>query len=106
MSDLFLNYDKIAPECKQRYPSRQPTRRGLALLDLSKQVKAERILEVGSGTGFWLSLLHQTTSGLYGLDYSAGMIEQARRQPAPLKLTRGTALHLPYRDNSFELVYC
>ena len=106
MNKLFLNYDQIASEYNQRYPAQQPTQRGLALLDLAKQVKAGNILEVGSGTGFWLNLLHQVTDKLYGLDYSAGMIEQAREQPAPLKLTRGSAVRLPYQDNSFDLVYC
>jgi ubiquinone/menaquinone biosynthesis C-methylase UbiE len=106
MNDLFLDYDQIAPEYNQRYPSQRPTQRGLALLALAKQVNAKSILEVGCGTGFWLNLLYQVSNGLHGLDYSAGMIEQAQKQPAPLKLTRGTALHLPYRDHSFELVYC
>jgi len=106
MNELFLNYDHIATEYNQRYPSQQPTQRGLALLGLAKQVKAVNILEVGSGTGFWLNLLHQDIDGLYGLDYSAGMITQARNQPAPLKLARGIAIQLPYRANSFEMVYC
>jgi len=106
MHNLFLNYDQIASEYNQRYPSQQPTQRGLALLDLAKQLKAKNILEVGSGTGFWLNLLHQVTDGVYGLDYSSGMIAQAKQQPAPLKLARGTAIQLPYRNNSFELVYC
>lgn len=106
MNQYFLNYDQIATEYNQRYPSQQPTQRGLALLGLAKQVKAEKILEVGSGTGFWLNLLHQVTDGLYGFDYSVGMLAQARRQPAPLQLARGTAVRLPFRDNSFEMVYC
>jgi ubiquinone/menaquinone biosynthesis C-methylase UbiE len=106
MNDLFLNYDQIASEYNQRYPSQRPTQRGLALLSLAQQVKAGNILEVGSGTGFWLNLLYQVSNGLYGLDYSVRMIEEARKQPASLKLTRGTAIHLPYRDHSFELVYC
>ena len=106
MRDLFLDYDQIAPEYDQRYPAQRPTERGLALFELAKQVKAGNILDVGSGTGFWLNLLYQVSDGLYGLDYSAGMIEQARKQPAPLQLTRGTALHLPYPEHSFELVYC
>lgn len=106
MEDLFLNYDQIAAEYNQRYPSQRPTQRGLALLDLAQQVKAGHILDVGSGTGFWLNLLFQVSKELYGLDYSAGMLNQAQKQPAPLNLTRGTALHLPYRGHSFELVYC
>lgn len=73
MADLVLNYDPIAVEYNQRYPAQQPTQRGLVLLDLAKQIKAENILEVGSGAGFWLNLLYQVSNELYGLDYSAGI---------------------------------
>jgi SAM-dependent methyltransferase len=63
-------------------------------------------LEVGSGTGFWLNLLHTIVPDVFGLDYSLGMIREAQRQPAPLKLLRGSAVQLPYRDQTFDLVYC
>jgi len=106
METPFLDYDHIASEYNQRYPSLQPTQRGQALLDVAKQVKARNILEVGSGTGIWLNMLHPLTDGLYGLDYSMGMIAQARKQLAPLKLSRGSAVRLPYQNNTFELVYC
>jgi len=105
MENLFLDYDKIAPEYNQRYPGQQPTLRGLALLDLARQLNAQQILEVGSGTGFWLNILSQTGRTMFGLDYSMGMLEQAKRQSASLKLARGTATGLPYRDRSFDLVY-
>jgi SAM-dependent methyltransferase len=106
METSFLNYDQIATEYNQRYPSSQNWERGQALLDLAGQLRAKTVLEVGSGTGFWLNLLHTTVPNLFGLDYSMGMIKQAQRQPAPLKLARGSAVQLPYRDNMFDLVYC
>ena len=101
-----LNYDKIAPEYNQRYPDSQTWQRGQALLGLAAQLKAKAILEAGCGTGFWLNMLHQVTPQLYGLDFSAGMISQAQSQPAPLKLTRGTATRLPYQNRTFDLLYC
>ena len=101
-----LNYDQIASDYNQRYPDSQTWDRGQALLKLASQLKAKTILEVGSGTGFWLNLLHQVTPRLYGLDFSAGMISQARKQPAPIKLTRGTATQLPYQSGTFDLLYC
>lgn len=106
MQTKHLNYDKIAPEYNQRYPSTQFWERGQALLELAKRTKSQRILEAGSGTGFWLNLLHQVTPQLYGMDYSAGMIAQARNQPAPIQLTRGTATQLPYQNETFDLIYC
>ena len=106
MQNKKLNYDKIASEYNQRYPTSQFWERGQALIELVKQTHAQSVLEVGSGTGYWLNLLHQAVPQLYGMDYSAGMITQARQQPAPIELTRGTAVQLPYRNESFDLVYC
>lgn len=103
---IKLNYDQIASDYNQRYPDSQTWDRGQALLKLASQLKAKTILEVGSGTGFWLNMLHQVTPQLYGLDFSAGMISQARKQPAPIKLTRGTATQLPYQSGTFDLLYC
>ena len=100
-----LNYDRIASDYNQRYPSSQQWERGQALLGLAKRYKNGNFLEVGSGTGYWLNLLHPLSDKLFGLDYSFGMIRQAKRQPAPLKLSNGSALHLPYRNNSFDLLY-
>jgi len=101
-----LNYDNIAPQYNQRYDSSAPPERAKALFDLVRQVKAQRILEAGCGTAFWLDLLASKVEAAYGLDYSAGMLDQARERPAPLRLSQGDAIHLPYRNNSFDLVYC
>jgi len=101
-----LNYDNIAPEYNQRYDSSLVPERANALISLIQQVKARRILEVGCGTGFWLNLLASRVKAACGLDYSSGMLEQAKRQPSPLELLRGDAIHLPYQDNLFDLVYC
>ncbi|MBK9924817.1 MAG: class I SAM-dependent methyltransferase [Anaerolineales bacterium] len=105
MKKLVLDYDKIASDYNQRYPTSQNWERGQALLTLAGQYKDGIFLEVGSGTGHWLNLLHQVTANLFGLDYSLGMIQQAKRQPASLELTRGSAVQLPYRDNTFDLLY-
>ena len=101
----ILNYDKIAQDYNQRYPASQQWERGQALLDLANRYKHGNFLEVGSGTGYWLNLLHQATPNLFGLDYSFGMIQQARKQSAPLHLSRGSGVSLPYRDQSFDLLY-
>jgi SAM-dependent methyltransferase len=106
MDKSFLNYDQIADKYNQRYPTSQNWERGQALLNVARQSNARQILEVGMGTGYWLNLLHQVTPDLFGLDYSLGMLRQAQKQPAPLDLARGSAIQLPYRDRSFDLIYC
>ncbi|MBX3036650.1 MAG: class I SAM-dependent methyltransferase [Anaerolineales bacterium] len=106
MKKDYLNYDKIAQLYNQRYPVSQKWERGQALLDIAKRIKAESILEVGSGTGYWLNLLKPTTNQLYGLDYSMGMLTQAKGQAAPLKLIRGSATNLPLKQEAFDFIYC
>lgn len=106
MNSLKLNYDQIASQYNQRYPASQTWERGQALLELAGQVNPKTILEVGSGTGFWLNLLNQTSAAMYGLDYSMGMLQQAKGQPAPLHLSRGLGTQLPYRSAAFDLLYC
>ncbi|MBE0672677.1 MAG: class I SAM-dependent methyltransferase [Anaerolineales bacterium] len=106
MDSIKLNYDQIAHEYNQRYPAAQKWERGQALLELATGIKARTILEVGSGTGYWLNMLRQVTPNLYGLDYSMGMIRQARRQPAALHLSRGIGTQLPYQSGTFDLIYC
>jgi SAM-dependent methyltransferase len=109
METSFLNYDQIADKYNQRYPSAQNWERGQALLNLAKQSHARQILEVGIGTGYWLNLLCQVAPdqpNLFGLDYSLGMLKQAQKQSAHLDLARGSAIQLPYRDHSFDLIYC
>ena len=101
----YLNYDQLANDYNQRYPESQQWDRGQALLDLARRHKNGTFLEVGSGTGFWLNLLNQKTDKLFGLDYSMGMIQQAKGQSAPLKLLRGSGVRLPYRNNTFDLLY-
>ena len=105
MNNLILNYDQIASEYNQRYPNSHQWERGQALLSLIKQLRAQDILEVGNGTGYWLNLLHQVTTNTFGLDYSLGMLRQAQKQPTALQLTNGSATQIPYKDNTFDLVY-
>jgi len=63
-----------------------------------------RILEVGCGTGHWLSIL-QSTAQVYGLDSSFGMLKQASLQELS-RLACGQAVQLPFSDQAFDLVFC
>ena len=101
-----LNYDEIAPAYNQRYDSSPVPERVKALLGLVNQIKAQRILEVGCGTGFWLDQLASRAKTTCGLDYSLGMLKQAKGRLAPLRLSQGDATRLPYRNNAFDLIYC
>lgn len=102
-----IDYERIASAYNARYvrPAEQELR-GQALLKLAAQTRAQRILEVGCGTGHWLSGLVHSGATLYGLDFSAGMLRQLQGGRLPIGLTQASAEALPYTATSFDLIYC
>lgn len=101
-----LNYDAIATQYNQRYPTQQKWERGEALLNLAQKINAKTILEIGCGTGYWINLLNEPSRKIFGLDYSMGMLKQAQGQPSTLHLMQGTAIELPLQNLTFDLIYC
>lgn len=101
-----INYDQIAPEYDQRFAPAKPVGTEQSLLKLTDTLKANRILEVGCGTGHWLAALYSVTQELYGLDLSAGMLSQAQKRMLPIRLVWGCAERLPFKDSFFDLVFC
>ncbi|MFP5212942.1 MAG: class I SAM-dependent methyltransferase [Acidobacteriota bacterium] len=75
------------------------------LLRVWNPSSAQRVLEVGCGTGLFLEWLAQKGHLVTGLDASAPMLDIARgRLPESIGLNRGFAEHLPYNDNEFDTV--
>lgn len=101
-----VDYEQIAAGYDRRFAGNRREGTALALEGLARSIGAERILEVGCGTGHWLAGLASLSPDLYGLDLSAGMLEQAQKGWPPLRLVRGRAGALAFRDASFDLVYC
>jgi SAM-dependent methyltransferase len=106
MADARVNYDQIAPTYDQRYTVSKFAGIATALRSLTRDVNAERVLEVGCGTGRWLVELHPVAREVYGIDLSRGMLQQARQRPEFLSLICGQASHLPFPDAMFDLVFC
>jgi SAM-dependent methyltransferase len=107
MPQRQVDYDRIAPGYDRRFIDGSEQRAvSAALLALARSRGAQRILEVGCGTGHWLASLGQATGTLYGLDLSAGMLAQAQAREDTLHLARGNACWLPFRDACADLVYC
>lgn len=65
---------------------------------------SERVLEVGCGTGAILSELSERPT-LYGLDIDPAALTECRVNAPDALLMRGNALHLPYPDETFDIVY-
>lgn len=68
---------------------------------------AERILDVGCGTGVLTNELARRTRGqVIGLDNNAEMLAFARRSTSRVHYEEGDALDLPYPDAHFDTVIC
>lgn len=101
-----VNYDAVAPTYDRRYAAGAPAGIAATLLSMARTVRAQRVLEVGCGTGHWLEVLRSAVPQVYGLDRSSGMLRQARARRADFHLIYGEANQLPCRAASFELIAC
>ena len=76
---------------------------GELLLRVLSDFRSGELLEVGCGTGVWMEFLRE--NGFVepvGLDLSMDMLLQAKKRGLK-KLVNGTALHLPFPADSFDL---
>jgi ubiquinone/menaquinone biosynthesis C-methylase UbiE len=74
------------------------------LFQRSGMMTAERVLEVGCGTGAILGEIR--TRALHGLDLQPAALKEARIHAPAACLTCGEAMSLPYPDDCFEITYC
>ena len=66
---------------------------------------ANRILEVGCGTGAILSSL-TTSASIHCLDLDPAALAECRIHAPAVSAIRADAHHLPYPDKSFDIAYC
>ena len=74
------------------------------LLELLAAQSGERILDVGCGTGQLTAEIAQTGAQVLGIDSSASMIEQARRNAPALDFRQADVRELPF-ENEFDAVF-
>jgi len=85
----------------------EPVNRGVRryVFRLFPPESGKRVLEVGCGTGTNLMFYRQKENVLCGLDLSPAMLKQARAKLENTAfLQQGDALHMPYRDGTFDVV--
>jgi ubiquinone/menaquinone biosynthesis C-methylase UbiE len=96
---LRASYDRSAASYDERFSGIQRTKHDAVLARITVPGGA-RVLDVGCGTGLLAARLERVR--VVGIDLSSGMLERARDRLLPVQ---GSALALPFRDGSFELVF-
>ncbi|MET0152606.1 MAG: methyltransferase domain-containing protein [Candidatus Binatia bacterium] len=98
-----VDYDQVAPTYDERFAYYAGAREGVgaALVNLIREVDAERALDVG----YWLRILGSLGCPVYGLDFSLGMLRRARAAGVA-NLIRGNAAALPFSGPMLDLTFC
>ena len=99
------DFSSIAPTYRQTATLQKSAAE--RVFDLLAIGPADTVLDLGCGTGHLANQIRQKTSGrILGLDPSAGMIAEARRQAAAhVEFQVGTAEELDFPD-SFDAIFC
>ncbi|XHH10083.1 MAG: class I SAM-dependent methyltransferase [Candidatus Bathyarchaeia archaeon] len=71
---------------------------------LSQFSDAENVLEVGCGTAHFTRWFSTLGLKCIGIDTSNGMLKQAKKHWSQGTLLKSDGSHLPFQDNSFDLV--
>lgn len=100
------DYSKIANTYNKRYNANY-------LVNIEKEIKKiiasnnyKNILEAGCGTGRWINSLEENGRRVFGLDYSLDMMKIPKARKSHLNLINADAVHIPFKDNFFELIFC
>jgi ubiquinone/menaquinone biosynthesis C-methylase UbiE len=100
------DYKQIAPTYNTRYSANY-------LVNIENQIKSfitsnnyKNILEVGCGTGRWISSLKDDSKSIFGLDYSLDMMKVSKSDKVYLNLVNADAVHIPFKNDFFDLIFC
>lgn len=105
MPQQRVNYDRIASTYHRRYEADAMQPIADALCTLADETGAARVLEVGCGTGRWLTDLAAPSRGVVGIDASFGMLRRAREQGLRAGLVHAVAEALPLPALSADMLY-
>jgi ubiquinone/menaquinone biosynthesis C-methylase UbiE len=100
-----VQYDKLAQTYDRRYKENDYSGIQSCLLEFVGTQLSTKILEVGCGTGHWLTLLAEMGYQVEGLEPSQNMISLAKIKAPNIPLVQGYAEALPWPSKSFDRVF-
>ena|SRR3989339_405529 len=103
-------FDKMAAQWDSFFPASFLERLEKEIIPLLGIKKADKILDVGSGTGIILPLLKKAagkTGEVTAMDFSGRMLKKAEEKyGAAFKYVRANAKKTPFKSKSFDIVIC
>lgn len=100
----MIDYNPLAVEYAQHRRINPKVIETLTIL--GKITPSSKILEVGCGTGNYITALeNEIGCSCWGCDPSSQMLSEAGKRSSSLRLQQGCGERLEYPDGSFDLVY-
>ena len=99
-----INYDTLAEVYDRRYEQSDYSPVLQLLLGFARGGK--RLLEIGCGTGQWLSELAKAGYDIVGLDPSQNMLRTAMEKSRQLMLIQGRAESIPFGTGTIDRLFC
>jgi SAM-dependent methyltransferase len=106
VSGRVVDYDSVADGFDRRYALHTYSGVRDTLIDFIGSGRPSAILEVGCGTGHWVGAVAGLSPFVAGVEPSFGMVTRARGTAPGARLVRASAEMLPWRDASFDRVFC
>ena len=106
MIGRIVDYDSVADGFDRRYALHSYSGVRETVLAFVGTDKPSAILEVGCGTGHWLTAVIGLAPFVAGVEPSSGMLSRARAAAPGARLVRASAERLPWRNASFDRVFC
>jgi ubiquinone/menaquinone biosynthesis C-methylase UbiE len=101
-----VDYGRVAAEYDRRYRDGEPPELTAFVRGRAEEARGRPLLDVGCGTGRWLTAALDAGARAVGLDPAPAMLDRARQRRRDARLVQGRAEDLPFPSGHFAAVLC